>query len=71
MTEDGFIPVESDSLQAVRYESGELFIRFHSGKTYAYRTVPEHIYDELMAAASKGGYFNKEIRPFYECRPEL
>ena len=71
MNEDEFIPVDSESFAAVRYDSGELFVRFHSGDTYVYWTVPEHIYEELMAAGSKGAYLNTEIKPFYECRPVI
>ncbi len=40
----------------------ELTIRFQSGKTYTYMDVPEDVHAGMRVAASKGEYFNREIR---------
>jgi hypothetical protein len=32
-------------------------MEFHSGEVYQYSGVPEHVYQGLMRAASKGSYF--------------
>ena len=56
------IPVASSDLAAVGYESGALYVSFHSGGTYRYAGVPESVYRELMAAPSHGRYFHQFIR---------
>jgi hypothetical protein len=64
------VPVESSSIDRVGYdaEARELVVRFHSGRTYVYRGVPEHKHAGLLAAMSKGAYVNREIKPHYDCR---
>jgi hypothetical protein len=59
--------VESSVLRFVQYddEARELDIAFTSGKIYRYRDVPAEIYDELLEAESKGGYFNGHIKDQY------
>ena len=42
---------------------GLLEIQFNSGTLYQYLNVPKEIYDELLAAPSKGKYFWQYIRP--------
>lgn len=42
-----------------------LTIRFQTGRVYHYYDVPEEIYRDLMAAESKGQYFNRRIRNQY------
>jgi KTSC domain-containing protein len=42
-----------------------LEIEFDSGSVYQYLGVPARIYEELLAADSKGQYFNSEIRDVY------
>lgn len=46
--------------------SSTLKITFRSGNVYAYKKVPQKVYDELKAAGSKGGYFNRFIKYSYE-----
>jgi hypothetical protein len=62
-------PVESSTIQSMGYESGSetLEIEFTSGIVYQYLDVPAQIFQRLQAAASKGSYFNHEIRDSYEC----
>lgn len=55
------IPVSSSNLASVGYENGNLLVRFRSGWTYAYSNVPASVYQGLMAAPSKGKYFNANI----------
>ncbi len=43
----------------------ELDIVFTSGKPYRYFEVPSKVYRELMAAPSKGEFFNAYIRDRY------
>ena len=65
--------VQSSALRSVGYDGGDatLVITFQSGSTYEYSDVPRSVYDELMAADSKGGYFNSYIknRVFVPARP--
>ena len=57
------VPVSSRNLSAVGYEpsSAILRIQFNNGKLYEYYDVPQYIYDELVAAESKGSYAHKNI----------
>lgn len=63
-------PVDSSSIARIGYdpESQELFIEFIGGRTYAYSAVPESRAQALLDADSKGGYFNREIRPNHDFR---
>jgi hypothetical protein len=61
-------PVESSLIHSVGYDpaSSVLEIRFlESQRIYEFFNVPFSVYDELMAAESKGQYFNEMIRDFY------
>jgi hypothetical protein len=55
-------PVSSSNLESVGYENGTLEIRFHSGGTYQYSNVPEHVYQGLMGATSKGSCFRSTYK---------
>jgi hypothetical protein len=61
------IPVNSTLLIWVLYvpEEGRLRLKFRSGEVYDYSLVPEDIYQALLAADSKGRYFNLYIRDAY------
>jgi hypothetical protein len=61
------LPVESSVMTGVDYdeETGELDVRFTSGKTYRYFDVPEDVYVRLLGAGSKGEFFNEEIKGVY------
>lgn len=61
------IPLDSSLIQSVTYEAdATLTVRFHGGAVYRYFTVPRSILDALLAAPSKGAYFNRHIR---DCFP--
>jgi hypothetical protein len=59
--------VESTTMRSVGYDQPNqvLEIEFQSGAVYQYLDVPPAIHKELMDAASKGRYFNHEIREIY------
>ena len=59
--------MESKTMRSVGYESKTkiLEIEFQSGDVYQYLGVPETVHEELLAAESKGRYFNGEIRDDY------
>lgn len=59
------MPVESSSIESVGYDPGtrRLYVRFlQSGKAYVYYDVEEDVFEDLLAANSKGAFFNSEIR---------
>ncbi len=59
--------VDSTTMRSVGYDSAQqiLEVEFTSGAVYQYLEVPATVFDELMAAESKGRYFNQEIRDDY------
>jgi len=61
------IPVESSMIQAVGYEPETriLEVVFNNGRTYCYEGVPYEVFEELMAADSKGRYMRAEIIGVY------
>lgn len=62
------IPVQSSLLASVRYRPlvSILELEFCDGATYQYFDVPAAIYTGLLAAESKGNYFNGQIRGLYQ-----
>lgn len=60
----------SSTLEAVAYDPAgkRLLIRFRTGAIYEYHDVPPVVYEELLAAPSKGGYFSEFVRPDYPYR---
>jgi hypothetical protein len=62
--------IESSTLASVLYlpAQRELQVEFRSGEIYQYADVPFHAYGELLAAPSKGTYFNLNIRNRYDFR---
>ena len=59
--------VDSTTMRSVGYDSAQqiLEVEFTSGAVYQYLDVPAIVFDGLMAAESKGRYFNHEIRDDY------
>jgi len=64
------VPVASSTISSACYNRAEqlLELRFRSGAVYRYLEVPEFIHAALMAAESKGRYFNEAIRGRFEHR---
>ena len=60
--------VISSELQAVRYNDKALILEIHfrNGRVYHYANVPVSIYRGLMAAQSKGRFFNALTRDKYQ-----
>lgn len=54
-------------MRSVGYDHTEqmLEVEFQSDAIYQYLEVPPAVYTELLAAESKGQYFNSEIRDAY------
>jgi hypothetical protein len=63
-TQAGEVAVNSTLLAKVMYETGQstLPLEFCNGAIYRYLAVPADIYHGLLSAASKGTYFNRQIR---------
>jgi hypothetical protein len=59
-----WVPVVSTVFTSVAYDEGtrQLYLTFHSGKTYHYFEFPAHQYDEFLVAESHGKYFRTNIR---------
>ncbi len=60
-------PVNSSNLRSVGYDSMSetLTIQFRDGRIYEYYHVPQHIYNGLMLASSKGKYHHRYIKNSY------
>ena len=56
--------VESTTLAVVAYDDAHeiLQLEFRSRASYRYFGVPAPVYEALLAAPSKGKYFNRAIR---------
>lgn len=65
------IAVESTTLATIGHESvsGILQLEFHSCGVYRYFGVPHSVYKALLAASSKGKYFNRVIRGCFPHAP--
>jgi hypothetical protein len=61
------VPVDSTTLASAGHDAAAaiLELRFRSGAVYRYFDVPHAVYQSLLAAPSKGAYFNQNIRGRY------
>jgi hypothetical protein len=64
--------VESTTLTTVAYDAAYrmLWLQFRSGAVYRYFGVPPTVHQALMAATSKGAYFNHHIRGHFSYQRE-
>jgi hypothetical protein len=62
------VPVDSDAIEEVGFDAGELVVKYRNGGTYVYYVVPESLFHEFMRSDSMGTFVNREIKPYYECR---
>jgi hypothetical protein len=64
------IPVESSSLASVGYdrEISTLEVEFRNGGCYQYFAVPQRVFEQLMAAPSKGAYVTEHIKARFPFR---
>ncbi|MDB5058587.1 MAG: hypothetical protein JWO59_2059 [Chloroflexi bacterium] len=63
-------PVTSSSIRSIGYDpaTSMLEIEFNNGHIYQYSGVPESQYRALLAASSRGAFFNTEIKDQYTTR---
>lgn len=61
------IYVDSSNVEAVGYDETEmqLHVQFLSGSLYVYFDVPKEVFDDFMAAPSKGSFLNRVIKGVY------
>lgn len=64
------INLDSSALVWVRYLARQhvLQIGLRNRRVYDYLDVPEQVYRELLAAQSKGRYYNSHIRNDFPCQ---
>ena len=69
MSEPEMHMVNSSNVEAVGYdaENGAIYVRFQGGGTYVYSGADQGTFDELLNADSVGSYFNRVIKPNYDC----
>ncbi len=60
--------VDSSNIEAIGYddETQELHVQFLSSGYYIYSEVPRGVFDDLMNAASKGSFLNREVKGTYQ-----
>lgn len=59
--------VSSSNIQSIGFDAqfNTLEVEFTSGEIYQYFNVPEHLYQNLMNAPSKGQFLNDNIKYSY------
>jgi hypothetical protein len=57
--------INSSALIYVHHDKNGLAVRFRGGNAYLYVGVPKRLYDEFMAAPSRGQFLNTRIKPRY------
>jgi len=62
--------VSSRGVAAAGYDSGRqvLRLRYVTGGTYDYLGVPPGVFQNFLAATSKGQFANWQIKPYYRYR---
>jgi hypothetical protein len=63
MSKPEMIPIQSSFIESIGYlpVEKELQIRFKNGSLYAFYEVPEHTFENLRDAESKGRFFKMSI----------
>ena len=61
------VQIESEAIDEIAYdeERSTMFVRFAHGGWYSYFAVPKRVYEEFIAAESRGRFFHDRIRPRY------
>jgi lysyl-tRNA synthetase class 2 len=64
------IEVDSSAIARIEYDAiaHKLEVMFTTGRVYEYYRVPRSLYDEFIAAPSKGQFFNAYIRDRFRYR---
>lgn len=63
---DGWFPVFSSNILAVKYLNSALAVRYRNGAEYAYSGVSKALHKEFMQAPSKGTFINQHIKPGHQ-----
>ena len=61
----------STAVRSVGYQAGTLEIEIVGGNVYRYFDVPRDVFLELMAATSKGAFYNERIRDSFRVEGPL
>ncbi len=61
--------VDSSIVSAVGHENVKLEVWLNTGKKYQYSPVPETVFKNFLKAPSKGIFFNRNVKPHYDCKP--
>jgi hypothetical protein len=63
--------VQSSSIAAAGYDRAQeiLRIRYVGGPAYDYLAVPPNVFEDFLAAESKGRFVNWQIKPYYRFMP--
>ena len=58
------VNVESSNIKAIGHDlpTNTLRIKFHNKSVWDYTPIPENTHTEIMAAESKGKYFNSNVK---------
>jgi KTSC domain len=66
VTREMLLTPGSSSIEEIGYdaEAEELFVRYMSGRLYAYLGVPAVVWDQLRAAPSTGTFVNRVIKGY-------
>ena len=61
-------PVTSSNIAAIGRDeaTGVMVVNFTNGGSYQYRGVPVSVFNEFLAAESKGKFFASQIKGKYE-----
>ena len=60
------VAVISSNIQSIGWEYEILEVTFSSGATYQAKGVQQSIFDNFIAAKSKGKYFNANLKNSYK-----
>lgn len=58
--------IGSTNITSIDYDNERLIVGFRSGAVYEYYGVPEKVYENFIAATSKGQYHAAFIRDVYQ-----
>jgi len=60
--------IDGSNIKAAGFDqmTSTLFVQFKGGKIYSYGGVESRVYDDFMAAPSKGSFFKSNISGKYE-----
>ena len=60
--------IDGSNIKAAGFDqmTSTLFVQFKGGKIYSYGGVESGVYDDFMAAPSKGSFFKANISGKYE-----